>query len=271
VDFNQATTSATPYFTLKGNDSDPGKNSRVEYVGTSQGVVFNIDPTTENAKYVNAGILAYTPSDPTNGLKAQLNKTVTTLTITTAGTNPTEQLTTTVLPTFFNQIKDPATPIQRTSSNPAVVSVIGTQTGATLEGKTHGTGTITFTIKDVYGNTAQATVTVTVQNKIALSCTTTYSPNTNTNQNVIATLTGCNKSITVTNNGGNTNYTFTNTGSFTFTYQDSYGNTGSTTANVNWIDKSPVTGSITYSPNTATSGNVQAEISFNKTGVTVIS
>jgi hypothetical protein len=114
-------------------------------------------------------------------------------------TNPTQQLTTTVLPNFFNQIKDPTTPFQWTTSNPTVVSVTGTQTGATLQGKSHGTGIITFIIKDVYGNTVQAAVNVTVQNKIPLSCNITYQPNTATNQNVITTLTGCNKPITVTN------------------------------------------------------------------------
>jgi hypothetical protein len=93
------------------------------------------------------------------------------------------------LPTFFNQIKDPTTPFQRISTDPNVVSVTGTQTGAVLEGKTYGTGIITFTIKDVYGNTAQTTINVTVQNKIKPTCSITYQPNTATNQNVVATLT----------------------------------------------------------------------------------
>jgi hypothetical protein len=74
---------------------------------------------------------------------------------------------------------------------------------------------------------------------------------------VIATLTGCNKPITVTNNGGNTNYTFTNTGSFTFTYQDSYGNTGSTTATVDRIDKTPPTATnVSYNPSGKTNKDV---------------
>jgi hypothetical protein len=209
ADFHQALTTATPYFTIKGTDANPAKNSQVEPTGTYSGSVLNIDPTTQQAKYTNAGILVYNPTDTTNGLKIQLNKSATTLTITTAGQYPTEKLTTTLLPLFFNQIKDPTTPIQRTSNNPSVVSVIGTQTGATLEGKSHGTGTVTVTIKDRYGNTAQAQIIVTVQNKIPLSCSITYQPSTATNQNVLATLTGCNKSITVTNNGGSTTYTFT--------------------------------------------------------------
>jgi hypothetical protein len=34
VDFSQAATPATPYFTIKGTDSNPNNNSRVEYTGT---------------------------------------------------------------------------------------------------------------------------------------------------------------------------------------------------------------------------------------------
>jgi hypothetical protein len=123
---------------------------------------------------------------------------------------------------------------------------VGTATGAVIEGKSHGIGTVTITIKDVYGNAAQAAINVTVLNRIPLSCSVQYHPHTATNQDVVASLTGCNKPITVTNNGGSSSYTFATTGSFTFTYQDSYGNTGSTTATVNWIDKIPVVGTISY-------------------------
>jgi hypothetical protein len=199
------------------------------------------------------------------------------LTITSTGTNPTANLIANITPTFFESIKATTDSVLRTSSNPGVVSV---SSNGQLEGKQTGTGKITITIKDQYGNTAQTTKDIVVLNRIPLTCTTTYAPDTNTNQNVIATLTGCNKPITITNTSftpcqGGANEvsgglcTFTNTGSFTFTYIDSYGNTGATIATVNWIDKSPVTGSITYIPNTATSGNVQVSISFNKTGVTV--
>jgi hypothetical protein len=247
VDFNKATTTATPYFTIKGNDIDPTKNSGVEYMGNQSGVVFNVDPTAESAKYVNAGILGYNPNSTSNGLKVSLNTTATTLTITTAGQNPTQQLTTIILPTFFDAIKDPTTPIRWTSNNPSVVSVVGTQTGATLEGISHGTGIITLTIKDTYGNIAQAYVDVTVQNKIPLTCSIDYLPSSATNQNVVATLTGCNKPITVTNNGANTQYTFSTNGDVTFTFQDTYGNTGAKKAEVTWIDKTAPSGILSYS------------------------
>ena len=47
------------------------------------------------------------------------------------------------------------------------------------------------------------------------------------------------KVITVTNNNGNKEYIFTDNGEFTFEYVDDYGNTGSTTAKVDWIVKVP--------------------------------
>jgi hypothetical protein len=90
-------------------------------VGNQSGAVLNVNPTTEQAKYANAGILGYHPTDTTDGLKVQLNTSATTLTITAAGQTPTQQITTTILPNFFNAIKDPTTPVQRTSNHPAIV------------------------------------------------------------------------------------------------------------------------------------------------------
>ena len=104
---------------------------------------------------------------------------------------------------------------------------------------------------------------------MAPTCSVTYNPATNTNTDVLATLTGCSESITVTNNGGSTGYTFTNDGTFTFNFIDHVGNTGSTTANVNRIDKTPVIGTITYSTTGHTNCDVTATVSFNKVGVTI--
>jgi hypothetical protein len=195
VDFNGVTT-GNEYFTIKGNDADPTKNSKVEYVGTDTGLVLNVDPTTASSKTINAGVLMYDPSDTTTGLKVTLDKTSAELIITTAGINPTEQLTRTISPSYFDQIKDPTNAIQWTTTNGTGVGV----TNGQIEGKSHGTGTIKVTIKDVYGNIAEDTVQVTVLNRIPLSCTINYNPSGNTNQNVTATLTGCNKAVTVTNN-----------------------------------------------------------------------
>lgn len=66
-------------------------------------------------------MLVYNPTDPTNGLKVALNKNATTLTITTTGINPTEQLTTLISPSYFEQIKDPTNSIQWTTTNASVL------------------------------------------------------------------------------------------------------------------------------------------------------
>ncbi|HMS91635.1 MAG TPA: hypothetical protein PKC87_05420, partial [Candidatus Absconditabacterales bacterium] len=68
-----------------------------------------------------------------------------------------------------------------------------------------------------------------------------YTPASLTGGNVIATLTGYSEEITISNNGGNNSYVFTGNGEFTFIYQDSDGNIGSTIAAVDWIDKTPPT------------------------------
>jgi len=69
-----------------------------------------------------------------------------------------------------------------------------------------------------------------------------YSADTRVNTGVMATLTGCSKPVTVTNNSG-MDYLFADNGDFTFYFIDSYGNTGSTEATVNIIDKiAPVCG-----------------------------
>jgi uncharacterized protein YjdB len=103
-------------------------------------------------------------------------------------------LTAIITPDFFEQIKATANPITWSSNAPSVASVSAT---GLVEGKQDGIATITFTAKDIRGNTQQATATITVENKIPLSCSVDYSPSNNTNTNVIATLTGCNKTITV--------------------------------------------------------------------------
>ena len=71
--------------------------------------------------------------------------------------------------------------------------------------------------------------------------------------------------------GGGTTWTkvYSANGSETVTFYDLVGNEGSTGVEVNRIDKTPVTGAISYSPSTATNTDVVATISFNKSGVTV--
>jgi hypothetical protein len=149
-----------------------------------------------------------------------------------------------ITPSFFSKIQAPTNPISRTTNNATVATVSST---GLVEGKQAGTATITLTIKDLRGNTKSTTAAITVENKIPLSCSIDYNPNANTNTNVVATLMNCNKPITVTNNNGNTTYLFTGHGSFTFHFQDSYGNTGSETATVTRIDKNPIVPTVTYS------------------------
>ena len=91
-----------------------------------------------------------------------------------------------------------------------------------------------------------------------------YSSTGSTNGDVTATISFNKTGVVVTNNGGSQNYLFTGNGSFTFEFVDAYGNTGTTTASVHWIDKTPVIGTITYSSTTLTGGPVTATIGFNK-------
>ncbi|MDD3867965.1 MAG: hypothetical protein PHR46_00010 [Candidatus Absconditabacteria bacterium] len=130
-------------------------------------------------------------------------------------------------------------------------------------------GNFTFTCIDAYGNTGSTTATVSWIDKTPVLGTISYSTTGNTNQDVTASITFNKTGVTITNNGGNANYTFTENGNFTFTFIDAYGNTGSTTATVSWIDKTPVLGTINYSTTGNTNEDVTANIAFNKTGVTV--
>jgi len=97
-----------------------------------------------------------------------------------------------------------------------------------------------FEFMDAYGNTGSETASVTRIDKSVVIGTISYSTTGNTNEDVIATITFNKTGVTITNNGGSANYTFIGNGSFTFTFTDAYGNAGSTTATVTWIDKSAV-------------------------------
>ena len=90
-----------------------------------------------------------------------------------------------------------------------------------------------------------------------------------TNGNITATIVNPSASIIVTNNGGRTAYTFTENGEFTFEFKDANGLTGSVTAVVDWIDKTPPTATATYSTTQKTNQNVTVTLSFSEEDVVV--
>ena len=96
-----------------------------------------------------------------------------------------------------------------------------------------------------------------------------YSTTSLTNQNVIAKVVSRNSPIKVLNNNGKTNYEFTKNGTFTFEYEDVYGNQKEIDASVTWIDKEVPTASIQYSTTFAGSGPVIATLIPNGKSVTV--
>lgn len=93
-----------------------------------------------------------------------------------------------------------------------------------------------------------------------------YSPATLTNGNVVASITA-NEPLTITNNGGSPDYTFTDNGTFTFEYVDGFGNVGTQTATVNWIDRTaPVITQVSFANRVGTvTGNT---IDIDLSGVT---
>jgi len=105
-------------------------------------------------------------------------------------------------------------------------------------------GTFTFEFVDGAGNTGSATAQVTNIDKSGVTYEITYQPTTLTNQDVVATITLSDGAVTSA--GGNT-HTFTENGSFTFEFTDGAGNSGSATANVDWIDKVAPAATLQYS------------------------
>ncbi len=99
-----------------------------------------------------------------------------------------------------------------------------------------GTYTLEYLKVDSSGNSSGATRSVVVRDTTPPTASVTYSTLSTTSGSVTATLTGASELITITNNTGNSNYVFSSNGSFTFTFQDASGNTGSVVASVANID-----------------------------------
>lgn len=131
---------------------------------------------------------------------------------------------------------------------------VPTPSSGTVNTSIAGTYLLTYLYVDAAGNTGTVTRTVNVVDTTKPTASVIYSEYTRTNKNVIATLTGYSEPITITNNGGSADRTFTTNGSFTFNFEDDYGNTGTVTATVTRIDK--------IAPVVAINGSTPIEVEF---------
>ncbi|MEF2176026.1 MAG: hypothetical protein V3575_06120 [Candidatus Absconditabacteria bacterium] len=132
-----------------------------------------------------------------------------------------------------------------------------------------GNGSFTFEFEDEAGNIGTSIATVDWIDKTKPTASIDYNPSTPTNQNVIATLTGISESITITNNGGSGQYLFTDNGIFTFNFEDAVGNTGATSATVDFIDRINPTADIHYSYTGITNQDVVASLTGLSENITV--
>ncbi|MCI9177468.1 MAG: hypothetical protein HFJ28_02575 [Clostridia bacterium] len=98
-----------------------------------------------------------------------------------------------------------------------------------------------------------------------------YNITTPTNKDVTAELINITRPIRVTNNDGKLTHTFTENGEFTFEFVDEQGNQGSTTARVDWIDKTPPQANVEFSTTQPTNEDVVATITFDKENITILS
>ncbi len=96
-----------------------------------------------------------------------------------------------------------------------------------------------------------------------------YDINKLTNSDVTATLVNPSTEIKITNNAGKNTYVFTQNAEFTFEFEDVYGNKGTATATVNWIDKIPPTAIVSYDIEEETNQPVTATISEFSEKVTI--
>jgi len=120
--------------------------------------------------------------------------------------------------------------------------------------------TLSVVEKDSYNNPGDATTVVITHSNIAPTATFTYSTTAPTKNNVTATIIPS-EEVIVTSEGGLLTHEFSDNGSFTFTFTNKIGNTGSATAKVTNIDKvAPV---ITVAPYTTNSTN--QDITVNAT------
>ncbi|MDR2541350.1 MAG: hypothetical protein LBD11_06410 [Candidatus Peribacteria bacterium] len=146
--------------------------------------------------------------------------------------------------------------------------VVVTSTGGTSHLFT-GDGTWTFTFQDPAGNTGSAIATVSGIDKIAPTATViNYSTTNPTNGSVTVTLTTSENVSPIAGWTGNTGTSFTkvyDTNAVeTIFFYDLVGNQGYTGISIQNITNDKPIGLVSYSPNSATSGNVTAIIQVNK-------
>lgn len=99
------------------------------------------------------------------------------------------------------------------------------------------TGEYIFIVTDSAGNSTGANFTILDPDTVAPTWYVSYDISTPISGDVIATLTGLSEPVTVTNNSWSIYYTFTGNGSFTFEFEDDFGNTWEAIATVTRIDK----------------------------------
>ncbi len=122
-------------------------------------------------------------------------------------------------------------------------------------------GSYTFTLTDAVGNVAKLTATVNWIDKTPPTAEVEFSSSTLTNQNVTATLVGLSEKI----KESEISHTFTDNGEYTFTLTDMVGNVTEIPVKVNWIDKEPPTGTVSYSTTEAVNTDVIATLNVSKT------
>ncbi len=116
-------------------------------------------------------------------------------------------------------------------------------------------GEFIFEYIDEYGNAGVYKAEVSWIDKTELKVDVNYNITSPTAGNVIATI-SANRDITITNNNGSNTYTFTENGTFTFEYVDIFGQTGTITASVDWINKNVPQADVTYSTKDLTNQDV---------------
>ncbi len=140
-------------------------------------------------------------------------------------------------------------------------------------------GTFTFEFVNSKGIRGTAVATVDWICKTLPNASITYSTTNPTNQDVTATVTFDRDNVKILDEAGEViqtittgnayTYTFTENGTHEIKFEGPYGNRGTTTVEVTWIDKEVPVGTITYSAEYQTNQDIIATITFNKENVRI--